>query len=202
VADLTTLALLRELQRQVNETQKLPGPHGKQGLPGRDGLPGADGKQGPRGPEGIQGPEGPQGPAGADGEDGLDGRGVESVSQAADGDLVFHMTDGTEEVVEFPTGLLTASEGGTTIMAQGSGGGGFTATPASMSRAVTSMLYTEEMVGLRSTFTYTHNAGRPVVVKFIDRAGYEVEVGINHTADLTATTVTTIQPMDGHLYFY
>ena len=117
MADLTTLALLRELQRQVNETQKMPGPHGEQGLPGRDGLPGPKGEQGPRGPEGLRGPEGPQGPAGTDGEDGLDGRGVESVSQAADGDLIFHMTDGSEEVVEFPTGLLTASQSHTTVVA-------------------------------------------------------------------------------------
>jgi len=121
VADLTTLALLRELQRQVNEIQKMPGPHGEQGLPGRDGLPGSKGEQGPRGPEGLRGPEGPQGPAGTDGEDGLDGVGVESVSQAADGDLIFHMTDGSEEVVEFPLGLLTASEGHhTTVVTGGS----------------------------------------------------------------------------------
>lgn len=119
MADLTTLALLRELQRQVNEIQKMPGPHGEQGLPGRDGLPGPQGKEGARGPEGLRGPEGPQGPAGADGEEGLDGRGVESVSQAADGDLIFHMTDGTEEVIELPYGLLGASESHTYIVGQG-----------------------------------------------------------------------------------
>lgn len=119
MADLTTLALLRELQRQVNEIQKMPGPHGEQGLPGRDGLPGPQGKEGARGPEGLRGPEGPQGPAGADGEEGLDGRGVESVSQAADGDLIFHMTDGTEEVIELPYGLLGASESHTTVAVGG-----------------------------------------------------------------------------------
>jgi hypothetical protein len=122
---LTILALLRDLQRQVNLVQKQPGPHGEQGLPGRDGLDGPRGPEGRQGPMGPMGPEGPQGPAGADGADGEDGVGVESVSMAADGDLIFTLTDGTEEIVEFPTGLLGGSQGGsggTYIVGQGSGG--------------------------------------------------------------------------------
>jgi len=118
---LTILALLRDLQRQVNLVQKQPGPHGEQGLPGRDGLPGPQGPEGRQGPMGPMGPTGPTGPTGADGADGEDGVGVESVSMAADGDLLFHLSDGTEVAVEFPTGLLGASEGhvgGTTVVGQ------------------------------------------------------------------------------------
>jgi len=111
VADLTTLALLRELQRQVNAIQKMQGPHGEQGLPGRDGLDGPQGPEGRQGPQGERGPEGPSGPSGPSGTDGQDGVGVESVSMAADGDLIFRLSDGTEEVVELPDGLLRGSQG-------------------------------------------------------------------------------------------
>ena len=51
------------------------------------------------------------GPPGNPGEDGEDGVGVESVSMAADGDLIFHLSDGTEVAVELPLGLLRPSEG-------------------------------------------------------------------------------------------
>lgn len=118
-SDLTLLALLRDLQEQVNKIQKLPGPHGEQGQPGRDGL---DGPQGPEGRQGVQGERGPEGPAGADGaagQDGEDGVGVESVSVAADGDLVFTLTDGSEEYVSLPQSLSGASEGNTYIVGQG-----------------------------------------------------------------------------------
>ena len=118
---LTILALLRDLQRQVNLVQKLPGPHGEQGLPGRDGLEGPRGPEGRQGPEGPMGPQGPAGPSGADGQDGEDGIGLESVSMAADGDLLFHLSDGTEVAVELPTSLLGASQGhvgGTTVIGQ------------------------------------------------------------------------------------
>lgn len=108
---LTLLALLRDLQRQVNEVSKLEGPRGIEGPEGKPGPQGAKGEQGPRGLPGADGAQGPTGPAGEDGEDGEDGRGVVSVSMAADGDLVFEMTDGTQEVVEFPTGLLGGYQG-------------------------------------------------------------------------------------------
>ena len=71
-----------------------------------------------------------------------------------------------------------------------------------LSQALTEMMHVEEMVGVRSTYTYAHNAGRPVVVRMLDRAGCEVEVGISHNTSLTETTVTTISPMNGYLYFY
>jgi len=112
VSELAILAKLVDLQRQLNTVEKQPGPHGEQGLPGRDGLDGPAGPQGTAGPQGPVGPQGPQGLAGEDGADGEDGVSVVDVSQAADGDLVFRLSDGTEAVVEFPTGLLGASQGG------------------------------------------------------------------------------------------
>ena len=77
-----------------------------------DGPAGPEGRQGPEGP---MGPEGPAGPSGSDGLDGSDGVGLESVSQAADGDLVFTLSDGTEHVVELPYGLLSGSESHTAV---------------------------------------------------------------------------------------
>ena len=112
------LALIRQLQEQVAQTSKQVGPQGDKGERGERGPAGPQGVQGIRGPAGERGSDGLTGPQGADGADGRDGISVESVSMAADGDLIFHMTDGTEEVVEFPTGLLTASEGVSTIAVQ------------------------------------------------------------------------------------
>jgi hypothetical protein len=120
------LALLRNLQQQVSEVQKLEGPQGLKGDKGDTGEQGPQGRDGPRGLPGADGPRGYTGEKGDTGEDGAEGErgvGVESVSQAADGDLIFHLTDGTEEVVEFPMGLLGASEGRhTTVVTGGSGG--------------------------------------------------------------------------------
>lgn len=119
--NLTLLALLRDLQRQVNEVGKQIGPKGDQGVEGPMGPQGPKGEQGDKGERGADGSVGPAGPAGEDGTDGVDGVGVESVSMAADGDLIFTLTDGTEEIVEFPTGLLSGSEGtsgGTSINLQ------------------------------------------------------------------------------------
>ena len=124
-SDLTLLALLRDLQRQVNEIQKIEGPMGPEGAKGDIGPQGAAGPEGRQGPEGQRGPEGPAGADGAAGEDGKDGVGVESVSMAADGDLVFTLSDGTEEVVELPTELLRGSQGdsgATYIVGQGANG--------------------------------------------------------------------------------
>ena len=117
--NLAILALLRRLQEQVSEVSKGQGPEGPVGPQGPPGERGADGIQGPRGPEGTRGSDGTQGPQGPAGKDGEDGVGVESVSQAADGDLVFHLTDGTEQVVELPYGLSGGSEGHTTVVTGG-----------------------------------------------------------------------------------
>ena len=125
---LTMLALLKRLQQQLNEVTKKEGPSGpagSKGPVGPKGDAGSAGKQGPQGPKGDKGSDGPKGADGADGPAGETGVGVESVSQAADGDLVFTLTDGTEEVVEFPLGLSTASESHTVVVAgQGPNGNG------------------------------------------------------------------------------
>jgi hypothetical protein len=125
VDQLTVLALLQDLQRQVKEVQKLEGPIGLTGDKGETGEQGPKGNEGPRGLPGADGPRGytgDKGERGEDGEQGEQGVGVESVTQAADGDLIFHMTDGSEEVVELPYGLSGASGSGsqhTTVVTGG-----------------------------------------------------------------------------------
>ena len=99
------------------------GPQGPQGPAGKDGRDGKDGVAGQQGPQGPQGPEGPQGPAGEAGDDGQDGNGVESAYVAADGSLVFTLTDGSEVDVGPLTGLSLASEGNTYVLGQSQGSG-------------------------------------------------------------------------------
>jgi len=65
----------------------------------------------------------------------------------------------------------------------------------------THILHLEEMLGLSSSFTLDHGTGQPVDVLFLDRDGCVVEVAIKHASDLNSTTVTTVAPMDGFLYF-
>ena len=121
--NLTLLALLKRLQDQVSDVSKQIGPEGPVGPQGPAGERGAEGIQGIRGPAGERGNDGIQGAPGHDGADGEDGRGVESVSMDADGDLVFTLTDGTEEVVSLPESLYgphTGSQGNTIIQRYGS----------------------------------------------------------------------------------
>lgn len=116
--NLTILALLKDLKDKVERTEKLQGPQGPVGLQGSQGERGADGIQGLRGPAGERGSDGldgKQGPAGLDGKDGV---GIESVSEAADGDLVFTLTDGTEHAVELPRELYRGSQGQSTTVVQ------------------------------------------------------------------------------------
>lgn len=54
------------------------------------------GDKGDKGDKGDRGPQGPQGPQGND------GRGIDHVELNADGDLLFHYTDGTSETVVMP----------------------------------------------------------------------------------------------------
>ena len=115
MSDLLTLKLIKDLKDQVSETSKQIGPQGPVGPAGPTGVQGPQGQEGKPGPIGERGPEGPAGPAGKDGVDGEDGRSVDSVSQAADGDLIFHLSDGTESVVELPYGLQGASQGDTNV---------------------------------------------------------------------------------------
>lgn len=121
--DLTVLALIKRIQDQLAEVSKAEGPKGDKGERGERGPAGPQGVQGIRGPAGERGSDGLMGPPGNPGEDGQDGVGVESVSQAADGDLIFHLSDGTEVAVEFPVGLLGASQGhgDTTVYHQATG---------------------------------------------------------------------------------
>ncbi len=118
MSDLLTLKLIKDLKDQVSETSKQIGPQGPVGPAGPTGAQGPQGQEGKPGPMGERGPEGPAGPDGKDGLDGEDGRSVDSVSQAADGDLIFHLSDGTESVVELPYGLSTASDGPTVVNMQ------------------------------------------------------------------------------------
>lgn len=120
---LTLLALIKDLKGKVERTEKLEGPQGPLGPQGPQGEQGADGIQGLRGPAGESGSDGLQGAQGPAGLDGEDGRGVESVSIAADGDLLIKYTDGSEEGIEWPTELSTASETHYTVV-QGAGGSG------------------------------------------------------------------------------
>ena len=126
-SDLALLALVKQMQGFTGP-QGPQGPEGPQGVQGqqgpagkdgRDGKDGAAGPQGPAGPQGLQGPQGPQGPAGEAGADGQDGIGVESAFVAADGSLVFTLTDGSEVDVGPLSGLSVASEGNTYVIGQG-----------------------------------------------------------------------------------
>lgn len=102
------------------------GPEGPAGDAGPTGPTGPAGPEGPRGldgKDGVLGSDGRDGKDGVDGEDGEDGRGIREISQAADGDLVFEMTDGTEEYIELPFGL-TNNNGSTQLLVQHNGGSG------------------------------------------------------------------------------
>lgn len=123
-SDLALLALAKKMQVSTGPRGPVgpagaQGPAGPQGPAGKDGRDGKDGVAGPQGPQGLPGPQGPQGPVGAAGADGQDGIGVESAYVAADGSLVFTLTDGTEIDVGPLSGLSVASEGNTYVIGQG-----------------------------------------------------------------------------------
>lgn len=123
-SDLALLALAKKMQVSTGPRGPVgpagaQGPAGPQGLAGKDGLNGKDGAAGPQGLQGLPGPQGPQGPVGAAGADGQDGIGVENAYVAADGSLVFTLTDGTEIDVGPLSGLSVESEGNTYVIGQG-----------------------------------------------------------------------------------
>ena len=130
-SDLALLALIKKMDNFTGPQGPAgaPGPSGPQGpagTPGPQGPAGKDGRDGKAGPPGPIGPQGPQGPSGADGADGADGQdgvGVESAYIAADGSLVFTLTDGSEVDVGALTELLGASEGNTYVLGQSQGSG-------------------------------------------------------------------------------
>lgn len=113
--DLKLIALYDKLHSEIEAVETIRGDKGDAGPQGPKGEAGPKGDTGPEGKPGKDGVDGVDGKDGQDGTDGEDGVGVESVSQAADGDLVFHLTDGTESVVELPYGLSEGSEGPTTV---------------------------------------------------------------------------------------
>ena len=135
-SDLALLALVKKMDGFTGPQGPAgapgqQGPAGPQGPQGPSGTDGRDGKPGPQGPQGVPGPQGPQGPSGADGANGADGQdgvGVESAYIAADGSLVFTLTDGSEVDVGALTELLGASEGNTYVLGQSQGSGSDQAT--------------------------------------------------------------------------
>lgn len=125
-SDLALLALAKKMQVSTGPRGPVgpagaQGPAGPQGLAGKNGLNGKDGAAGLQGPQGLPGPQGPQGPVGAAGADGQDGIGVESAYVAADGSLVFTLTDGTEIDVGPLSGLSVEAQGNTYVLGQAKG---------------------------------------------------------------------------------
>jgi hypothetical protein len=129
--DLALLMLLEKFKKRLNKvdarTAKVykDGERGPQGPQGPQGIKG-EGTQGPKGEQGSQGPQGPQGANGSDGSSGVDGSdgedGVSIVDAefAADGDLVFTLSDGSELSVEMP--LDSSGEKSNIFISQGGGG--------------------------------------------------------------------------------
>lgn len=61
------------LQEQIDEIERTPGPQGPQGEKGDKGEKGDTGEQGIQGPQGVEGPQGPAGPQGIQGIQGPKG---------------------------------------------------------------------------------------------------------------------------------
>lgn len=118
--DLKLAALYDKLDAKIAAVSTVIGPKGPQGPQGLQGPKGDQGPRGPQGPQGEQGLRGSEGPKGAPGDDGV---GVQEVYEAADGQIVFLLTNGEEYSIELPEGLTGKGEvtnyvstsGGTTI---------------------------------------------------------------------------------------
>jgi hypothetical protein len=191
VDQLTVLALLQDLQQRVSDVTKLEGPQGLRGEKGDTGEQGPQGRDGPRGLPGADGPRGYTGEKGEQGEDGAEGErgvGVESVSQAADGDLIFHLTDGTEEVVEFPMGLLGASEGQqhTTVVT-----GGGSASPTKYTLVLSTPYVVNEGLLIDGHNIFGINSGQDSQVFLPDDVPSEKVVVINNEMDNFTVTVSS-----------
>ena len=119
MSDLLTLKLLKDLQDKVKSTSKKEGPKGPTGPAGPKGKKGSKGPKGSPGPAGHTGPEGRAGKDGSKGAEGPQGVGVQSVSQAFDGDLIFSLSDGREEIVSLPFGLEDKKKKETILYKQG-----------------------------------------------------------------------------------
>ena len=148
--NLTTMMLLEKFKRRLERVEQREAKEVKDGAQGPKGDKGADGKQGPKGPAGTKGPkgsEGPSGPKGSEGpkgDDGEAGLGIVDAYTAADGDLVFVLSDESEVSVHMP--LSTDENGQTIVYSQGGGSGG---EGGSMGTVTTSMVVTEPDVLFR-----------------------------------------------------
>lgn len=100
--DLKIAAVYDKLEQKINAVTKAVGPKGDKG---DQGPKGDTGKEGPKGPKGDKGDKGIDGKTGKDGQDGKDGVGIESIEEAADGSIVFNLTDGSQYDVDV-TGLM------------------------------------------------------------------------------------------------
>jgi len=115
--DLKLAALYDKLDAKIAAVSTVIGPQGPQGPLGPQGP---QGLQGPRGLQGPQGEQGLRGSEGLKGEPGEDGVGVQEVYEAADGQIVFVLTNGEEYSVELPEGKgevtnYVSTSGGTFI---------------------------------------------------------------------------------------
>lgn len=140
--NLTLLALLKDLQGQVNKTSKLSGPKGDQGPEGPQGIQGPQGERGDKGEPGERGPEGPSGAKGDQGprgDSGEDGTSVVDAYRAADGDLVFVLSSGSEISIEAP---LLDAEVDKQFVFQNRGSGGESGGAGVTYTAVTTTPYT------------------------------------------------------------
>lgn len=94
--DLKLLALHEKLKQDIDEVKKQIGPKGDQGDVGAQGPKGDKGERGPKGEKGPSGVKGPKGDKGAEGKQGQDGASVVNAEIAADGHLVFELSNGDE----------------------------------------------------------------------------------------------------------
>jgi hypothetical protein len=187
--NLTLLALLKRLQDQVSDVTKQIGPQGPVGPQGPAGERGAEGIQGIRGPAGESGSDGIQGAPGFDGADGEDGKGIESVSQDADGDLIFHMTDGTDEIVSLPESLFGASTGDdTSVYVRHSGG---SATPTKYTLVLSTPYVVNGDLLIDGHNIFGIKSGQDSQVVLPDDVPSEKVVVINNEMDNFTVTVSS-----------
>lgn len=105
--DLKLSAIYDKLNTKIEGISRIVGPEGPKGPKGDKGDKGERGASGSPGEKGERGPEGPRGLDGKNGLDGQPGVGVEEVYEAADGELVFKLSDGNEYSVELPNSLVS-----------------------------------------------------------------------------------------------
>lgn len=189
-SDLKLIALYDKLHSEIEAVEAVRGEKGDAGPQGPTGAVGPKGDTGPEGKPGKDGVDGRDGKDGKDGLDGEDGVGVESVSQAADGDLVFHLTDGTESVVELPYGLSEGSQGDTYLYqntGSSSTGGSNLTGPVS---TYTDGLLTRVDYDGGQYKTLTYNADDQLTTVVLVDGGTTTTKTLTYNADGTLASVT------------